>query len=131
MNPKGTDGQYLTCVCCGSYRHLIANCPNSWESVNSVTDDEEEANIVLYTGGIKAKTNQLGIEALKCDVLDRPCSSTVCGAKWFNNYITILSDTQIQNLKKNENKKVFKFGGGEKLSLDSYQLPANIGGKDI
>ena len=55
----------------------------------------------------------------------------MCGAKWFNNYITILSDTQIQNLKKNENKKVFKFGGGEKLSLDSYQLPANIGGKDI
>ena len=29
MNPKGTDGQYLTCICCGSYHHLIANCPNS------------------------------------------------------------------------------------------------------
>ena len=76
MNPKGTDGQYLTCICCGSYCHLIANCPHSWESVNSFTDDEEEANIVLYTG-IKPKTNQLGVEALKCAVLDCACSSTV------------------------------------------------------
>ena len=89
---------------------------------------------ILYfiQGGIKPKTNQLGIEAIKCAVLDCACSSTVCGTKWFNNYITILSDTQIQNLKKNENRKVFKFGGGEKLlSLGSYQLPAYIGGKDI
>ena len=49
----------------------------------------------------------------------------MCGKKWFNNYITILSDTQIQNLKKIETKKGFKFEGGEKLtSLGSYQLPA-------
>ena len=44
MNPKGTDGQYLTCICCGSYRHLIANYPHSWESVDSVTNDEEVLN---------------------------------------------------------------------------------------
>ena len=56
----------------------------------------------------------------------------MCGKKWFNGYITILSDTQIQNLKKIESKKVFKFGGGEKLTyLGSYQFPANLGGKDI
>ena len=61
MNPKGTGtvGQYLLRICCGSYRHLIANYLHSWESVNSVTDNEEEANIVLYTGLIKPKTNQL------------------------------------------------------------------------
>ena len=54
MKPKGTDGQYLTCICCGSYRNLIANCPHSWESVNSVTDDEQQT-IVLYTGVLKQK----------------------------------------------------------------------------
>ena len=52
--------------------------------------------------------------------------------KWFNGYITILNDTQIQNLKKNESKKIFKFGEGEKLtSLGSQQLTANLGGKYI
>ena len=56
----------------------------------------------------------------------------MCGKKWFNNNITILNDTQIQNLKKIESKKVFKFGRGEKLTfLGSYQLPANLGEKDI
>ena len=106
---------------------MIANCPHSWESVNSVTDDEEGANIVLYTGSIERKTNQLGIGALKCAVLD---SSPVYGKKLLNDYITILIDTQIQNLKKIESKKVFKFGGGEKLtSLASCQLPVNLGGK--
>ena len=55
----------------------------------------------------------------------------MCGKKWFNNNITILNDTQIQNLKKIESKKVFKFGRGEKLTfLGSYQLPANLGEKD-
>ena len=59
-NPKSADGQYLTCICCGSYHHLVAICPHSWESVNSITDDEEEANIVLYTGGIKGTLMQIG-----------------------------------------------------------------------
>ena len=111
MNPKGTHGQYLTCVCCGSNRHLIANCPHSWECVNSVTDNEEGANIVLYAEGIKPKTNQLGIEALKCAVLDCACSSTVSGKKWFKDYINILSNTQIQNLR---NLKVKRFSNLEK-----------------
>ena len=42
-----------------------------------------------------------------------------------------MSDTQIQNLRKIESKKVFKFGGEKLTSLGSYQLPANLGGKDI
>ena len=50
-------------------------------------------------------------------------------------FYTILSDTQIQNLKNIESRKFFKFGGGEKgekiTSLGSYQLPAKLGGKDI
>ena len=137
MKPKGTDGQYLTCICCGSYRHLIANCPHSWESVNSVTDDEQEANIVLYTGGIKTKANQLGIEALKCAALDCTCSSSVCGKKWFNDYITILSDTQIQNLNVDVadsdiplllSLKVMKKA---KIKLDLEQDSAEIFGQSI
>ena len=43
---------------------LIPPLNSSWK-VLKVTDDEEEANIVPYTGGIKGKTNQLSIKALK------------------------------------------------------------------
>ena len=46
MNAVGSDGQIMTCKCCGSFRHLIADCPDSWENMAklSITDDE---NIVL------------------------------------------------------------------------------------
>ena len=34
MNPLGPDGKTLTCRCCGSYRHFIAECPHSWENAS-------------------------------------------------------------------------------------------------
>ena len=51
VNPNGSDGKTLLCVACGSYRHLIANCPDSWENMsktNKVNVVEEEA--ALFTG---------------------------------------------------------------------------------
>ena len=64
------------------------------ESVKCYRRWRGSANIVPYPGGIKRKTNQLSIKALKWAALDCACSSTVCGKKWFNDYISILSDTQ-------------------------------------
>ena len=32
LNPPGLDGKLLRCSACGSYRHLIKNCPDSWEN---------------------------------------------------------------------------------------------------
>ena len=64
------------------------------ESVKCYRRWRGSTNIVPYTGGIKRKTNQLSIKALKWAALDCACSSTACGKKWFNDYITILSDTR-------------------------------------
>ena len=35
MNLKGADGQTLTCISCGSYRHLLPTCPHSWENMQA------------------------------------------------------------------------------------------------
>ena len=32
-NPVGVDGKVLLCSSCGSYRHLVAQCPDSWENM--------------------------------------------------------------------------------------------------
>ena len=48
MNPVGSDGQTLICKACGSYRHLMAECPDSWENMRRVNVVEEE-NVVLFT----------------------------------------------------------------------------------
>ena len=30
INPKGLDGHVLKCHSCGSFRHLLDACPDSW-----------------------------------------------------------------------------------------------------
>ena len=32
-NPVGMNGKLLKCKSCGSYRHLVAECPDSWENM--------------------------------------------------------------------------------------------------
>ena len=33
INPVGADGNTLLCRSCGSYRHLLKDCPDSWENI--------------------------------------------------------------------------------------------------
>ena len=33
INPLGSDGKILLCYSCGSYRHLVAECQDSWENM--------------------------------------------------------------------------------------------------
>ena len=33
INPSGGDGKILKCLSCGSFRHLLDDCPDSWENI--------------------------------------------------------------------------------------------------
>lgn len=46
MNPTGADGQTLTCDSCGSFRHLLQDCPDSWENMAKLNISDNE-NITL------------------------------------------------------------------------------------
>ena len=53
MNPTGHDGRPFLCRACESYRHLVAECPDSWEnqSPEKVLQTEQgEDDIVCGTG---------------------------------------------------------------------------------
>lgn len=133
MNPSGPDGNVLTCKSCGSYRHLMAACPHSWENmakVNACSTEEEE--FVLFTGYQPKEIRHLGMEARNCAVLDSACSSTVCGSAWINTYIDSLNDLDKNRVKKTEGRKMFKFGGGTRLKSEGeFAIPARIAGKDV
>ena len=34
INPSGADGKILKCLSCGSFRHLLDDCPDSWENMD-------------------------------------------------------------------------------------------------
>lgn len=45
MNPVGADGKTFTCDSCGSFRHLLQDCPDSWENMAKLGISDE--NITL------------------------------------------------------------------------------------
>lgn len=64
VNPTGNDGRTLICKSCGSFRHVIANCPDSWDNLAKVNIAEEEEHVVLFTGYQKEEIVRLGDDAV-------------------------------------------------------------------
>ena len=131
VNPTGPDGRTLVCKSCGSFRHLLPDCPDSWENMRRVNVTEEE-HAVLFTGYDKVEIRRLGTDARNCAILDSACSSTVCGESWIRSYIQSLDEADKLKVSCIQSHKVFKFGGGTCLSSrGEYRLPAVIAGKDV
>ena len=132
VNPTGPDGSLLTCKSCGSYRHLMAACPHSWENMSKVNICDAEEDVVLFTGYIKEDVRNLGKDARNCAVLDSACSSTVCSKTWMDSYLDSLSDEDKDKVSRQNSTRIFKFGGGTKLqSQGEYAIPAYIAGKEV
>ena len=143
VNPTGSDGNLLLCLACGSFRHLVADCPYSWENRGAaqvhavrhrdavgISRETEEA--ALLTGFHKDSLSEMSMEARNCAVLDSACTSTVCGKEWLNCYLDSLTESDQASVEKEAGTKWFKFGGGEKLhSQGCYTIPAVLAGKDV
>ena len=150
INPAGSDGRTLLCRACGSYRHLIADCPDSWEKIGhvNITEEEEKGNlgdseclflsnvsdedIVYLTKMDNKERSVLCKEARKCAVLDSACSSTVCGEEWMEDYLLSLTPEDRDKVIFEESGKIFKFGGGERLqSIGKCVIPIVIVDKEV
>ena len=90
VDPTGSDGNLLLCLACGSFRHLVADCPYSWENRgaaqvhavrqrDAVAISRETEEAALLTGFHKDSLSEMSMEARNCAVLDSACTSTV----WF------------------------------------------------
>ena len=81
------NGRPITCKACGSYRHFVTHCPDSWENIARenreeikrkskifFSDDEPE---VLFNS--HNQQNSVFFSGRSCGfaVLDSACSSTV------------------------------------------------------
>ena len=57
INPKGLGGYVLKCHSCGSFRHLLDVCPDSWENMEKQSTGKEK-NIQSVNQGDKKKISQ-------------------------------------------------------------------------
>ena len=159
MNPVGSSGQVLTCIACGSFRHLLAECPDSWENLekayvcyseeieltnehsevirNKEVEEKfemdcEEIDVVLFTGGAKTDISALGKDTKNCMVLDSACTRNVCGKSWLYCYLDSLNKEDRTKLVFSKSDRVYKFGGGERLkSIALVSMPAFVNGVEI
>ncbi len=113
-NPKGADNEILRCHCYGSFRHLLPECPDSWENITE-HDGETNEHVVCFTDGDTGSVTILGRESRNCAVLDSACSS-----------IESLTEEDRKTIKTDRGIKPFKFGGGRvlqsKRSLQFWQV---------
>ena len=132
LNTRDVSGQLKTCYNCGSYRHMVADCPHTWENMRKNKVYYVEEQVVMYTGYNQDEIQRLGNESRNCAVLDTACTSTVCGDKWLQCFLDTLTEEQLQKVEEFPGRKLFKFGGGECLkSTKCLLLPCYLAGKEI
>ena len=63
-NPVGMNGKLLKCKSCGSYRHLVAECPDSWENMEKKKVSKKDLNSMFpcVKGGICSDTGLTRLE---------------------------------------------------------------------
>ena len=92
LNPIGQDGNPIRCRCCESIRHLVKDCPDSYQN------QEKGINFVkttLFTGNQGTEMQVLFNECLYSAVLDSGCSATVAGEDWLKNYLDSLNQEEL------------------------------------
>ena len=95
LNTFGSDGKILLCYSCGSYRHLIAECPDSWENI--VKRKPSEFNVELRGQSdedkLKGEENKSG-ESFK---LGEVCGSSVANKQLAGEVMQL--KVELRNLK--------------------------------
>lgn len=65
-------------------------------------------------------------------ILDSACSSTLCGKKWFDDYLDYLGEEMNDEVEYAKGEKTYIFGGGEPVkSLACCRIPAFLAGKRV
>ncbi|PIK33185.1 hypothetical protein BSL78_30000 [Apostichopus japonicus] len=142
-NPLNRFGKRTKCAVCESIFHWAKDCPdrnNMQQSVKVaestdhcwVQKKQESVNMTLFsksedTRG-KVENEIFMAESFGAAVLDTACTKTVCGIKWYEQYLDNLTEEERRQVINSESDQEFKFGDGDvfKSSQNSI-IPAIIG----
>ena len=135
-NPLNKYGKRSRCAICQSVCHWMKDCPHRSEQTVHMTEqyetnndcrEEESCNLTLYANEYKTANEIFLTEALGCAVIDTACTRTVCGKRWFDNYVENLSERDKAKVNISPSNKMFKFGDGNKVeSAHKAVIPAKI-----
>ena len=147
LNPLGKDGKPYLCKSCGSFRHLVAQCPDSFEnskqkgqafvteevSSDESSDEPEDINrFVLFTSD-SDELSRFTSEAVNAAALDTCCTTSVAGENWLKIYLDSLPKEFREKVEGPfKGDKWFQFGNqGVLKSIAKYVIPAVLGNRNI
>ena len=129
-NPLNKYGEPSRCSICQSIMHWRKDCPHD-KSEEYEIDETETCNFTLLAKELSTQYDVLTIESLGTAVIDTACTRTVCGEKWFNNFVENMRESDRYKMKIIPSRKVFKFGDGKTVkSCKSALIPVIIGHKN-
>ena len=138
LNPTKDNGERMICPSCGSYRHLLKDCPDSYENLQKKSEASGQLEDSLITNVIEIKESLLSnagtlcMEASNKAVVDSACTANVCGEEWLDTYMDTLTEYEKALVTNEESNKHFRFGGGEILkSSGSVKIPCVLGEEKI
>ena len=86
QNRLDANGKILRCHSCGSFRHLIASCPDSWENMERAKVSKEEVLPRGYSWDHKTKLKgdrnnsavfDYGYSSAECNITKRGCNDSI------------------------------------------------------
>ena len=140
LNPAGADGNPKRCKSCDSIRHMLSDCPDSWENMKTAyvteldtVDEQRDEDDVreCYLTEEEPELKRFCIEAKNCAALDSCCTGVVCGEEWLKNFLASMNPADRKKVSGPlVTNSVFKFGNkGQMESQAKYKLPVQIAGK--
>ena len=86
QNRLDVTGKILRCHSCGSFRHLLASCPDSWENMKRAKVSKEEVLPKGYSWDRKAKLRgdrnnsavfEYDYSSTECNISKRECNDSI------------------------------------------------------
>ena len=109
LNPIGSNCCPLKCHSFTSVRHMVQDCPDSYENIERIHESTAEDIEVcwLFTGSRTELIQDLAGESLNSSVLDSACSSTASGEEWLKCYIDKLRSESLAQVIRKKSHTVF------------------------
>ena len=104
LNPLRTERRVLLCSSRGSYRHLVAECPDSWENMKKRNTSGGDAN----SGSLSKRNNimciLLGVRIMT-ELIDGICVEEVAEVFKLQQELQDLRDDIIEIMRKKQRRK--------------------------
>ena len=131
------------CAICESIFHWAKDCPDGDKSErvnvasygkgksNERPGTSESPNLKADESVIAVITKKLSVfvsESFDSAVVDTACTSTICGRKWLDRYVSSLEVGQQKEIARNHSDVTFRFGDRRKIvSEELVIIPTKIG----